>query len=105
VREQGCAALLEGHEVAGFLVGHAVGPAAVQDADPLEGQGTQGGLVSCTASPVGIIEDFGPKGARDGLGGPLDEGLEDEFAAKVASVHPGLVAAALLRSRSCSARA
>jgi hypothetical protein len=82
VLEQGCAALLEGHEVAGFVVGHAVEPAAVQDADPLEGQGTQGGLVSCTASAEGFIEGFGPEGARDGLGRPLDEGLADEFAAK-----------------------
>ena len=37
--EQGCAALLQGHEVAGFVVGHAIQPAAVKDADPLERKG------------------------------------------------------------------
>lgn len=47
--EQWCAALLQGHEVAGFIVRHAVEPAAVQDADPLEGQRAQRGLVAGAA--------------------------------------------------------
>ena len=52
---QGRAALLQGHEVAGFVVGHTVEPAAVKDADPLERKGAQGGLVACTASSLGFV--------------------------------------------------
>jgi len=95
VLEQGRAALLQGHEVAGFVVRNAVEPAAVQDADPLEGQGAEGSLVAGAASSVRLVEGFRPEGAGDGLGGPLHEGLPDEFAAAIAPVHPSLVAAAL----------
>lgn len=58
--EQGCATLLQGHEISGFVVGNAVEPAAVQDADPLGGEGTQRGLVAGAASLVGLIEGFRP---------------------------------------------
>jgi hypothetical protein len=54
VLEQGCATLLQGHEVSGF-VGDAVEPAAVQDANPLEGQGAQRGLVVGAASARGDV--------------------------------------------------
>jgi hypothetical protein len=50
VLEQGCAALLQGHEVSGFVVADAVETAAVQDADPLEGQGAQRGLAGAASS-------------------------------------------------------
>jgi hypothetical protein len=38
-------ALLESEEVAGFVVGLAVGPATPKDADPFEGQGADGRIV------------------------------------------------------------
>lgn len=57
--EQGCAALLQGHEVAGFVVRNAVEPAAVRDTDPLEGEGAQGGLMAGPASTVRSVEGFG----------------------------------------------
>jgi hypothetical protein len=75
VLEQG-AALAESREVASFVVGDAVEPAAVQDTDPFEGECTEGALVSGAAGAAGIVEGFGPEGAGDGLGGPLDEAGE-----------------------------
>jgi len=68
-------ALLEGHEVAGLVVGLAVVPAAPEDANPFEGQGAQDGLVGDAFGPAALVESLGPEAMGDGLAGPLDEGL------------------------------
>ena len=87
--------LLESHQVASFVVGLPIDPAAMEDADPLEGEGTQRCLMRAAAFAVALVEGFGPERARDGLAHPLDEGLALEGGAREAPVDPALVAAAL----------
>jgi len=71
-------ALLEGYEVAGFVVRLPVMPAAPEDANPLEGEGAQDGLVSNALGATALVEGLGPEGMGDSLAGPLDEGLAEE---------------------------
>ena len=54
-------ALLQGHEVAGFVVGLAVVPAAPEDANPLESEGAQDGLVMNARGPSALVEGLGPE--------------------------------------------
>ena len=84
----------KGQQIARLIVRNAVDPAAVEDADPLEGESAEGGLVVHAASLAPGVEGVGPEGARDGLPDPLDEGLSEEGGALIAPVDPGLVAAA-----------
>jgi len=92
--EKGRLALLKCEEVSGFVVGSVVCPAAVEDANPLEGEGAQSGLVAHAAGATAVVEGFRPERARDGLSNPLDEALADEGGAAPAPVDPSLVAAA-----------
>jgi hypothetical protein len=87
-------ALLESEQIARFIVGDAVDPAAVEDADPLEGESAESGLVLHAASLASGVEGVGPERARDGLAYPLDEGLAEEGGALIAPVDGGFVAAA-----------
>jgi hypothetical protein len=98
---------LQSQQVARLVVVDTVGPAAVEDADPLEGESAKGSLVLHATSSAAGVEGVGPEGARDGLANPLDEGLAEEGGAPIAPVYRGLVAAALglvmdraMRSRS-----
>jgi len=43
-------------EVAGFVVGLAVFPAAEEDADPFEGHGADGGVMAVSAGPEVVVE-------------------------------------------------
>jgi hypothetical protein len=70
-------------------------PAAVQDANPLEGQGAQSSLVSGALRTLLLIERPGPVGVRDGLGGPLHKRLAQARGAVLTPVHPALVATTL----------
>jgi hypothetical protein len=54
-------ALLEGHDVAGFVVGLAVVPTAPKDANPFEGEGAKDGLVGNALGPPAIVEGLGPE--------------------------------------------
>lgn len=54
-------AFLQGHEVADFVVGLAVVPAAPEDSNPLESQGSQDGLVGNTLGPPALVEGLGPE--------------------------------------------
>jgi hypothetical protein len=76
--EQGRLAFLEGGEVAGLVVWGPVGPAAKEDADPLEGQGADGGVVGRALGSVAVVKSAGPEGVGDGARSPLDEGLPEE---------------------------
>ena len=87
-------AFLESEQIARLIVGDAVDPAAVEDADPLESESAKGGLVLHAASLTPGVEGVGPEGARDGLSDPLAEGLAEEGGALVAPVDGGFVAAA-----------
>jgi hypothetical protein len=92
--QERCLALAKGHQIARLIVRDAVDPAAEEDANPLEGEGAEGGLVLHAASLAACVEGVGPEGARDGLPNPLDEGLSEEGGALIAPVDGGLVAAA-----------
>jgi hypothetical protein len=58
--------LLQSHEVARLVVRSAFDPAAVQYADPLEGERPQGSLVAHPASFAGLVEGLGPESAEIG---------------------------------------
>jgi hypothetical protein len=87
-------ALLKGEQIVSLIVRNAADPAAVEDAEPLEGESAEGGLVLHAGSLAPGVEGAGPEGARDGLPDPLDEGLAEEGGALIAPVNGGLVAAA-----------
>ena len=87
-------ALLESEEVTSLIVVDAVGPAAMQDSDPLEGESTEGGLMVHASSLATSVKGVGPEGARNGLPDPFDEGLAEEGGAAIAPVDGGLVATA-----------
>src|SRR5688572_15001074 len=76
--QERCLALLKSQQIARLVVRNAVDPAAVEDADPFEGEGSESGLVLHAASLAAGVEGVRPKGARDGLAHPLDEGLAEE---------------------------
>ena len=86
---------MESVEVRGLVVRNPILPASKHVADPLERKRAQGGLVRAAFGALLIIERVRPEGTRDGLCGPLDEGLTDEFAAGVAPMSPGFLAALL----------
>ena len=95
-------ALLQSHQVARFVVGRAVEPAAMENPDPHEGQSAQSGLVTHAAGATALVESLGPVRAWNGLPDPLDEGLAQEGGARVTPVDPGLLAAAFgYRRDSC----
>ena len=87
-------ALLECRQIARFVVGNTINPAAKQDADPFEGKGTDGGVVGRAFGLVALVESAGPEGVGNGAGYPFDEGLTKEFGASPTPVDPVLVAAA-----------
>jgi hypothetical protein len=87
-------ALPESEQIARFIIGDAVDPATIEDADPFERQSSKGSLVLHAASLARVVEGARPEGARDGLPDPLDEGLAKEGWALIAPVDGGLVAAA-----------
>ena len=86
--------LLQGDEIARFVVGNAINPAAVEDADPLESECTKRCLVASATGSAAVVEGLGPKGSRDGLAHPFDEGLAQKRRASPAPVDPALVTAA-----------
>ena len=47
---------LELLQVAGFVLGLAVFPAAEEDADPFEGHGADGGVMAVSAGPEVVVE-------------------------------------------------
>jgi hypothetical protein len=77
-------ALLEGKEIARLVVGHAVDPAPEEDADPFDGEGSDGGVGGL--GPLGRAgvgrKARAPEGSGDGFFGPFDEGLAQEGGAR-----------------------
>ena len=57
------------------MVRRACLPAAVEDADPLEGQCTHGGLMGTTLGALLPVVGADPKEFIDGLSCPFDKGL------------------------------
>jgi hypothetical protein len=75
----GRAPRLQGLKVEGLGVGNALFPAGKQDADPLEGDGSHGGMMPFTPGALGFITGFRPGAEADGSGPKLVEGLAQEF--------------------------
>ena len=65
--------------VEGVVVGGVVLPAAVEDAEPFEGEGADGDVAGFAAGALAVIEVVGPLAAGDGVGGPFVHGLADEL--------------------------
>jgi len=92
--EEWRAALLKSHQVSGFVVGSALRPTAVEDADPFESEGTKRGLVLHAPFTAALVESLGPEGAWDRLAHPFDEGLAQKRRTTLAPMDPRLVSAA-----------
>ncbi len=87
--------LLQRGEVATLVVRCSVNPASPENADPLEGQGADGGVVRGALASVLLIERLGPEGGHERLLGPLDEGLTSKGRTSSTPVYDGGGAAAL----------
>ena len=92
-------ALLKGGEVVRFVVRTALDPAAEQDANPLEGQGSERGVAGGALGTMLLVELPRPEGLRDALGRPFDKGLTEESGRSKTPVDPALLAAALGHGR------
>lgn len=71
----------------------------MQEAYPLEGQGSHGYLMRAALGALLAIEGAGPEGLVDGLCRPFHDGLAHEGRALPTPVHPALLAAALRNRR------
>ena len=82
-------------EIKSFVVGRVIFPAAKDDADPFEGQDADSAVVGFTFLTLGLIEGFGPFGARDRLAGELVKGLAEELWAEQSPMYPAGFSTAL----------
>ena len=92
--EEGGGTFAECVEVGGFMVGGAVYPTAIEDANPFEGEGSDGGMVFLAAFDLVLVEGAGPDAVSDGVVCELMEGLSHEGGTGPSPVYPGGVAAA-----------
>jgi hypothetical protein len=63
-------ALLECRQIARFVVGNTIHPAAKQDADPFEGKGADGRVVGRAFGLVAVVASAGGPGAASVLSIP-----------------------------------
>src|SRR5215510_8125991 len=80
-------------ERGGLLVWRALLPAPREEADPLEGQGSYGGLMGLALVALLLGVHLGPEGMADRFRRPCDERLPEEVWTLEAPVPPGLLAA------------
>ena len=99
VEPQRRAVALEGFQINLLIVRRAVLPAAVEDPDPLVGQGTNGSVVAHAPLPLLLIVGPCPERLPAGSSGKFVEGLAHELGTGQAPMHP-LLLAALLGDRS-----
>jgi hypothetical protein len=92
--QEWCVAAFERLEIDGFIIGGALLPTPIEDADPCEGQGAHGGLVRLALVALLLIIDLCPEGMPGGFRRPLDKRLSQELWTLEAPVDPGLLAAA-----------
>src|SRR5712691_2338962 len=89
------AAALQRVEVGRLVVGGTRLPAAVKNADPLEGQGPHCSLMGASLGALLTIIGAGPEGLVNRLRRPFHKCLPQERGAPPAPVYPATVAAAL----------
>src|SRR6476619_6679747 len=94
VFEQRGAALFECIQVLRLVVRDTILPTAKEDANPVEGQGPNGGVMSLSAGSPQLVVGLGPSGSPQGMQSKFMEGLPQEFGASVAAMHDGGAAAA-----------
>src|SRR6266571_7217873 len=94
VVQEWCVAAFERLEIDGFIIGGALLPTPIEDADPLEGQGAHGSLVRLALVALLLVVDLGPEGMPCGFSSPLHKRLSQERRTLEAPVDPGLLAAA-----------
>src|SRR5438128_11133247 len=87
-------AAFERSEIDGFIIGGALLPTPIENADPFECQGAHGRLVCLAFLALLLIIDLCPEGMPCGFRSPLDKRLSQELWALEAPVDPGLLAAA-----------
>ena len=83
--------MLEMFQVGCFVIGCPALPAAIQNADPFEGETANGDLMGFAFLPLLLIVGLGPERSGDRQGGPLDKGLTQEAGAAPAPVYPARV--------------
>ena len=77
-------------EIDVFLVEGAGLPTAEQDADPLECQGSHGGVMTLSLGLLPLVELLGPGTLRNGTRRKLMEGLPHKFRTRPAEMNPEL---------------
>src|SRR5450755_4710310 len=77
----------EAGDVAGVVIWHAVVPAAECDADPLECERPDGGMMVVALLSLLLVEDASPVAESDGMARPLMKGLPKELGAGAAKMH------------------
>ena len=97
--QEWCVAAFERLEIDGFIIGGALLPTPIEDADPFEGQGAHGRLVRLAFLALLLIIDLCPEGMPGGFRRPLDKRLSQELWTLEAPVDPGLLAAAFRHRR------
>ncbi len=92
--QEGSPSALELFQVVLLAVRRTCFPAAEQNADPLEGQASQWGIVSFADGALLQIEGLGPGGLFVGARGELVKGLQEELVAGPATLNDAAFAAA-----------
>ena len=93
---------MERLEIGRLVVREALLPTAIEDTDPLEGQGSHSRLVRFALVALLLVIDLCPEGMPDRFRGPFHKRLSEERRTLQAPVHPGCLATAF-RDR-CDAR-
>src|SRR6266581_2694905 len=81
-------------EIDGCIIGGALLPTPIEDADPCAGQGAHGRLVCLAFLALLLIIDLCPEGMPGGFRRPRDKRVSQELWTLEAPVDPGLLAAA-----------
>ena len=85
--------MFQGLEVGCLVVSLSRGPAAVENPDPLECQGAQGGLMGFAFGALLPVVGSRPERSGNSEGRPFDEGLSEEGGTLPTPVDPGGFAA------------
>src|SRR5262249_7590727 len=85
----------QGREISGFVIRHAILPAAKHDANPFEGQGPDRGMVFLAALALALVIDTRPNRLRDRVSRPFVKALPQKLGTGPAKMHPFLLSAAL----------
>ena len=83
----------QGVDIDGFIVGRAILPTPIEDADPFAYQSPYGGLMGFALVALLLLVDLGPEGMPDRFCRPRHACVAEELRTLEAPMHPGLLAA------------